>query len=52
MDAASVSNIQKIVSLGDKLVSENEELLDQIVAGLLGDKKGKEDDSVWNFLKR
>ncbi len=52
MDAASVANIQKIVSLGDKLVSENEELLDEIVAGLLGDKKEKDDESVWNFLKR
>ncbi|MDQ8005521.1 MAG: patatin-like phospholipase family protein [Pedobacter sp.] len=52
MDAASTSNIQKIVSLGDKLVSENEDLLDQIVAGLIEDKKEEKDESVWNFLKR
>lgn len=52
MDAASESNIQKIISLGDKLVSENEELLDRIVAGIVGDGKTKKDDSVWNFLKR
>lgn len=53
MDAASVSNIQKIVSLGDKLVSENEELLDQIVTQLIEDqKKTNHNDSVWNFLKR
>ncbi|MNR07757.1 hypothetical protein D3C85_1238870 [compost metagenome] len=52
MDAASTHNIQKIVSLGDKLVSENEELLDQIVAGLIEDKPDKKDDSVWSFLKR
>jgi len=52
MDAASPSNIQKLVSLADRLVSENEELLDRIVAGLLKDKTTKEDDSVWNFLRR
>lgn len=52
MDAASTYNIQKIISLGDKLVSENEELLNQIVAGLIEDKRDKKDQSVWNFLKR
>jgi len=52
MDAASTHNIQKIVSLGDKLVSENELLLDEIVAGLIEDQPKKKDDSVWNFLKR
>lgn len=52
MDAATPSNIQKIVSLGDKLVSEHEELLDRIVKNLIEDKKAKSDTSVWNFLKR
>lgn len=52
MDAASANNIQKIVSLADKLVSENEVLLDQIVAGLLNDKKAKPGGSVWDLLKR
>lgn len=52
MDAASVNNIQKIVSLADKLISENEVLLDQIVAGLVGDGKTKSGASVWDFLKR
>ncbi|WP_113639166.1 patatin-like phospholipase family protein [Nubsella zeaxanthinifaciens] len=52
MDAATKTNIQKIVSLADKLVSENEELLDEIVKDLLRDKKNKENESVWNFLKR
>lgn len=52
MDAATPSNIQKIVSLGDKLVSENEELLDRIVKNLIEDKKAKEEVSVWSFLKR
>ena len=52
MDAATPSNIQKIVSLGDKLVSEKEELLDKIVKNLIEDKKAKSDTSVWSFLKR
>ncbi|MGE6221380.1 patatin-like phospholipase family protein [Nubsella zeaxanthinifaciens] len=52
MDAATKTNIQKIVSLADKLVSENEELLDEIVKDLIRDKKNKENESVWNFLKR
>lgn len=52
MDAATKTNIQKIVSLADKLVSENEELLDEIVKDLVRDKKNKENESVWNFLKR
>ncbi len=52
MDAASTHNIQKIISLGDKLVSENEDLLDQIVVDLIEDKPKKKDDSVWNFLQR
>lgn len=52
MDAATDSNIQKIVSLGDKLVSENEDLLDKIVTSLIEDKRTKEDVSVWSFLKQ
>ena len=52
MDAASKTNIQKIVSLADKLVSENEELLDQIVSDLIADKPSKKDDSIWRFLKK
>jgi patatin-like phospholipase/acyl hydrolase len=52
MDAASKTNIQKIVSLADKLVSENEELLDQIVSDLIADKPSKKDDSIWSFLKK
>ncbi|HLS96617.1 MAG TPA: patatin-like phospholipase family protein [Sphingobacterium sp.] len=51
MDAASTANIQKIVSLGDKLVSENEELLNQIVSEVIQDKKDNKERSVWNFLK-
>lgn len=52
MDAASTKNIQKIVSLADKLVSENEALLDRIVVKLLNDEVKNKGESVWRFLKR
>jgi len=51
MDASSSGNIQKIISLGDKLISEHEELISQIVAEIIQDKKNNKDRSVWNFLK-
>ncbi|WP_437919740.1 patatin-like phospholipase family protein [Sphingobacterium sp. LRF_L2] len=51
MDAATSSNIQKIVSLGDKLVSENEDLLNRVVSEIVNDKKVNKERSVWNFLK-
>ncbi|MGO1243830.1 MAG: patatin-like phospholipase family protein [Sphingobacterium sp.] len=51
MDAATASNIQKIISLGDKLVMEKEEQLNQIVSELIQDGESKKDRSVWNFLK-
>lgn len=51
MDSASASNIQKLISLGDKLISEHEELMNQIVAEVIQDKKNNSDRSVWNFLK-
>lgn len=52
MDAASPSNIQKIVSLADKLVSENEDLLDSIVKSLIVEQKANTGTSVWNLLKK
>ncbi len=52
MDASSPSNIQKLVSLADRLVSENEVLLDKIVVGLIEDKRPHDKNSVWDFLKK
>ncbi len=54
MDAASKSNIQKIVALADTLISENENTLNQLAHDLLGDQKGveKRKKSVWSFLNR
>lgn len=51
MDSASPNNIQKIIALGDKLVSETESEINQIVSELLSDKKENEERSVWSFLK-
>ena len=51
MDSASPANIQKLISLGDKLISEHEEQINQIVAEIIRDKKNKSDRSVWNLLK-
>lgn len=57
LDAASKTNIQKLVSLADKLISENEDLLDALARDLIADKENtekkeeKEGYSVWKFLK-
>lgn len=51
MDAASANNIQKLIALGDRLVSENEYRLNQIVSELINDKEETPDRSVWSFLK-
>ncbi|ERJ57556.1 patatin-like phospholipase family protein [Sphingobacterium paucimobilis] len=52
MDAASKSNIQKIVALSDKLISENELVIDKLAHELIHDRKEVErrKKSVWNFL--
>lgn len=52
MDDASPANIQKIISLADKLVSEHEAIIKQIVSNLILGKEEKKDRSVWNFLRR
>lgn len=51
MDAASPHNIQKIVALTDRLISDNESQLNQIAQDLIHDKKNSRERSVWNFLK-
>src|SRR5690606_20458481 len=52
MDAASKINIQKIVTLADKLISENEQTLHKLAVELIADQKEveKRKKSVWNFL--
>lgn len=54
LDDASKSNIQKIVSLADKLISDNESMLDALVMDLINDKEKKsqkKENGVWKFLK-
>lgn len=54
MDAASKSNIQKIVTLADKVISENEMVLEKLANELIRDQKEVErrKKSVWNFLSK
>lgn len=54
MDAASMTNLQKLVALADRLISENEEVIEQLAKDLIKDRKEVEKNkkSVWNFLNR
>jgi len=54
MDAANKSNIQKIVALADKLISDNEQIIDQLAHDLIRDRHEveKRKRSVWNLLGR
>lgn len=54
MDAASKSNIQKIVTLADRLISENETVIYNLAKDLIRDQKEVESrkKSVWRFLSR
>lgn len=54
LDAASKSNIQKIISLADKMISDNESKMKNLAKELVDEqhhKKDKNEKSVWNFLK-
>ncbi|EFK55992.1 patatin-like phospholipase family protein [Sphingobacterium spiritivorum] len=51
LDAATKSNIQKLESLADRMISENEALIDDIVVDLIADRKSRNRKSAWNFLK-
>lgn len=52
MDDASLSNIQKIISLADKLISDNEHKIEALADSLIEGKEEKKDKSVWNFLRK
>lgn len=54
MDAASKGNIQKLVTLADRLISENEAVIEQLAVDLIQDQKEveKRKKSVWNFLSK
>lgn len=50
LDAASRSNIQKLIALGDRMVSENDNLLNQIVEQLVKERAGSHPKAPWRFL--
>ncbi|WP_262246930.1 patatin-like phospholipase family protein [Parapedobacter soli] len=50
LDAASPNNIQKLVALGDRMVSENDELIGKLATWLVKDKVGSQPKSPWRFL--
>src|SRR5699024_8259634 len=50
LDAASPSNIQKLVALGDRMVSENDDLLNKLVERLVKEKHDSHTKSPWWFL--
>lgn len=52
MDAADKTNIEKIVALADRLISDNEAVLDQLAKELISDQEEieKRKKSFWKFL--
>jgi len=50
LDAASHSNIQKLIALGDRMVSENNELINEWVNGLIREKENTSSRLSWRFL--
>lgn len=51
LDAASPSNIEKLVALGDRTVSENETLLNNVAKFLIEDQKRNSSKMPWDFLR-
>jgi patatin-like phospholipase/acyl hydrolase len=51
LDAASPSNIEKLVALGDRTVSENEARLTQLARLLIEEQKHGANSKPWDFLK-
>jgi patatin-like phospholipase/acyl hydrolase len=50
LDAASPNNIQKLISLSDKMISEHEDTLDYIVAHLIKEKSQNKKKNPWSQL--
>ncbi len=50
LDAASHSNIQKLIALGDRMVSENNDVLNELVAWLIKEKEKSQLKNPWRFL--
>lgn len=52
MDAASHNNIQKLVALGDRMVSENNDMINLIVDELVKERENGQQKSPWRFLSK
>lgn len=50
LDAASHNNIQRLVALGDRMVSENNDALDAMVSWLIKEKEKSHPKHPWSFL--
>ncbi|SFC49484.1 Patatin-like phospholipase/acyl hydrolase [Parapedobacter composti] len=50
LDAADRNNIQKLVALGDQMVSENNDLINQLVETLIKEHEHTQARSPWRFL--
>ena len=50
LDAASHSNIEKLIALGDRMVSENNELINKQVTFLLKENENSQPKGPWRFL--
>lgn len=50
LDAASHSNIEKLVALGDRMVSEHNDLLNQLVERLVKEHENSQSKGPWRFL--
>ena len=51
LDAASPSNIEKLMALGDRTVSENETRITQLARILIEEQKQTGNKKTWDFLK-
>ena len=51
LDAASASNIEKLMALGDRTVSENDARITELAKLLVEEKKHGSTKKTWDFLK-
>lgn len=50
LDAASRENIERLVSLGDRMISDNDKHINQLVTWLINEKEKSTPKSPWRFL--
>lgn len=52
LDAASPNNIQKLIALGDRMVSENNDLINQLVKRLIREHEDAQSKGPWRILSK